>query len=157
MIGQSTLDKTIQTPSCIQTPCLIIRHKNQVKKHLIAIYYEFRVLWNFSFFFGWKKNHFLDGKQKKHFFRVLRAWSSKTSNYSKHFDWWVIKHLIPNWHPFFFCQSIDCIVQLIWPNRTVFHSTKGIFPISHSIRNYHPIRNYYPITNRLLTIRLVIG
>ncbi len=73
MIGQSTLDKTMQTPTCIQTPCLIIRHKNQVKKHLIAIYYEFRVLLNFSFFFGWKKkNHFLDGKQKKHFFRVLQ-------------------------------------------------------------------------------------
>ena len=60
MIGQSTLDKTIQTPSHIQTPSLIITKKNQVKKHMIEIYYEFRVL------------YFLDEKQKNHFFSVLR-------------------------------------------------------------------------------------
>ncbi len=70
MIGQSTLDKTIQTPICVQTPCLIIRHKNQVKKHLIAIYYEYRVLWNFSFFLGEKKKPFFGRKTEKPFFSV---------------------------------------------------------------------------------------
>jgi hypothetical protein len=70
MIGQSTLDKTIQTPSCIQTPCLIITHKNQVKKHLIAIYYEFRVLWNFSFFLGEKKKTISWTENKKNIFSV---------------------------------------------------------------------------------------
>jgi hypothetical protein len=74
MIGQSTLDKTIQTPRYIQTPSLIITKKNQVKKHMIAIYFEFRVLLNFSCFFGVKKkNFFLDKKplfceQKASFF-----------------------------------------------------------------------------------------
>ena len=74
MIGQSTLDKTIQTLSHIQITSLIITKKNQVKKHMIAIYYEFRVLWIFSCFFGVKKkNHFLDEKQKNHFFPCTTA------------------------------------------------------------------------------------
>jgi hypothetical protein len=47
-------DKTIQTPSHIQTTGLIITKKNQVKKQMIAIYYEFRVLWNFCCFLEFK-------------------------------------------------------------------------------------------------------
>ena len=73
MIGQSTLDKTIQTPSIIQTPSLIIINKNQVKKHMIAIYYEFRVLWNFSCFFGVKKKTIFWTKNKKTFFPCTTA------------------------------------------------------------------------------------
>jgi hypothetical protein len=51
MIDQSTLDKTIQTPSHLQTPSLIITKKNQVKKHM--------------------KKHFLDEKTKNHFCVLL--------------------------------------------------------------------------------------
>jgi hypothetical protein len=68
MIGPSTLDKTIQTPSHIQTPSLIITKKNQVKKHMIAIYYESRVLSNFSCFFGVKKLTIFWTKNKKNIF-----------------------------------------------------------------------------------------
>jgi hypothetical protein len=73
MIGQSTLDKTIQTPSHIQIPSQIITKKNQVKKHMIAIYYEFRVLWNFSCFFGVKKKPFFGRKTKKIKFPCTKA------------------------------------------------------------------------------------
>jgi hypothetical protein len=79
MIGQSTLDETIQTPRQIQIPSLIITNKNQVKKHMSkfimsSVYYRIFPV----FLWSEKKKNIsvaLVGFEKKKDGRVLeRAW-----------------------------------------------------------------------------------